>query len=366
MADFRRTFRRGSAGSGRGWRRLTSALIGAAAVCTLVGATAACSSSDDSDTGASAVSPSRTDTFPVSITHRYGTTTIDSAPTRVATLGAGDEDILLALGITPTSIAPFLDPQNKTVVTPWNEKYLKGKESDIAVLSNALQDLGGEIPKAIATDPNLIVGVNNEVSKDQYSTLSKVAPTIVRPEQYPDWQVPWKVSTQEIGDSVGMSAPTRTKIADTEARFTEARAQHPEWASQTAAVITNSPDGGVSIYGPGDGRGQMLTNLGFQFPDYLKSTLTGGFYGEISQENLGMLNRLDRVVVVDWEGATDKLKANPAWNNLDIVKRGGVVYADQSVGTAMSVPTVLTIPWVLDRLVGPLADESRENVSANA
>jgi iron complex transport system substrate-binding protein len=98
----------------------------------------------------------------------------------------------------------------------------------------------------------------------------------------------------------------------------------------------------------------MLVELGQIFPAELEPLVTSGFYGTISNENLNLLNNLDQVVAIDWEGSNEQLKNNAVFNNLDIVKRGGVVYLDQRIGSAMSVPTVLTIPWAIDQVAPKL------------
>ncbi|MEH3156733.1 MAG: ABC transporter substrate-binding protein [Gordonia paraffinivorans] len=325
----------------------------AVAVAALVVGVGACSAPDEDTTGASSSVAAEPGAFPVTIDHAYGSTTIDSAPSRIATLGPGDSDILLKLGIVPTTMAPFYDPTNRSVVTPWNSDLLKGKNPE--VLTNATSDLAGEVTKVLASNPQLIVAVNNAVTQPVYDNLAKVAGTVVREKQYEDWQVPWQAATAEVGKAVGKPAETARIIADTEKQFTDAKSANPQLVGRSSAVVIGSDAGGVYIYGPGDGRGQMLTNLGMTFPASLQPTITDGFYGSISDENLNLLNGLDKLVVVDYAGATDKLKANPAFSNLDIVKRGDVVYVDQGLGSAMSVPTVLTIPYVLQRLVPQLA-----------
>ncbi|GAA2063060.1 ABC transporter substrate-binding protein [Williamsia deligens] len=328
-------------------------LATAAAAAVLVTGLVACSApAEDSPAGSSSAAAEQ-GALPVTIEHNYGSTTIDTTPSRIATLGPGDSDILLKLGIVPTTMAPFYDPTNRSVTTPWNSDLLEG--ANPTVLTNATSDLAGEVTKVLASNPQLIVAVNNAVTRPVYDNLAKVAGTIVREKQYDDWQVPWQAATTEVGKAVGKPAETARIVAETEKRFTDAKAANPQIVGRTSAVVIGSEAGGVYIYGPGDGRGQMLTNLGMEFPASLQSAITDGFYGSISDENLTLLNGLDKLVVVDYAGATDKLKANPAFAALDIVKRGDVVYVDQGLGSAMSVPTVLTIPYVLDRLVPQLA-----------
>ncbi|WP_437425946.1 ABC transporter substrate-binding protein [Williamsia muralis] len=332
-------------------RGFTRTAVATVAVAALVG-TAACSAPDeDSDSSGASVS-AEAGALPVTIAHNLGETTIETEPKRIATLGPGDSDILLALGIRPTTIVPFGDPTGKTAIAPWNEKYIA--ENTPEVLGLAAQDLNGEIPKALATNPDMIVAVNNAVTQEQYDNLKKVAPTLVREAQYQDWLIPWAASTAEIGKAVGMPEKTQELIDQTNEKFEDAKAQYPNMVGKKSAVIIAGTDGSISIYGPGDGRGQMLTNLGQVFPKELEPLVTSGFYGTISNENLNLLNNLDQVVAIDWEGSNERMKTNPVFNNLDIVKRGGVIYLDQQTGTAMSVPTVLTIPWAVDQIAPQL------------
>lgn len=331
-------------------RPIARAAVISVTVAALVGITACSAPDEDDDSGASV--SAEANALPVTITHNYGDTTVDTEPRRVATLGPGDSDILLALGITPTTIVPFGDASGKNAVEPWNEKYIA--ENTPVVLGQASQDLGSEIPKALATNPDFIVAVNNAVSREQYDNLTKVAPTVVREAQYQDWLIPWAASTKEIGTAVGMPEKTQELIDQTNQKFEDAKTQYPNMVGKKSAVIISGADGSISIYGPGDGRGQMLTNLGQVFPPELEPLVTSGFYGTISNENLNLLNNLDQVVAIDWQGSNEQLKNNPVFNNLDIVKRGGAIYLDQQIGSAMSVPTVLTIPWAIDQIAPQL------------
>lgn len=290
--------------------------------------------------------------LPVTIEQNYAPVTIEKEPSRVAALGPGDGENLLALGVQPTTMTPFSDPESKRVVEPWNSDLL-GDHKPV-VLGQASSDLGSEIPKALATNPDLIVAVNSQVTREQYDNLSKVAPTVLHEAQYPDWQVPWKASATQIGKAIGMPKKTQDLIDKTDQKFEDAKTQYPNMVGKKSAVIISGPDGSISIYGPGDGRGQMLTNLGQIFPKELESLVTSGFYGTISNENLNLLNNLDQVVAIDWQGSNEQLKNNPVFSNLDIVKRGGAIYLDQQIGSALAVPTLLSIPWAIDQVAPKL------------
>ncbi|WEV41903.1 hypothetical protein OZX57_08195 [Bifidobacterium sp. ESL0682] len=88
-------------------RPLVRAIAAVAAVASL-GAFAACGStneaqSNDNQTSSSSKSD-KSQGFPVSIKHVYGTTTIKAKPKRVATVGWGSFDNLIALDVAPVSI----------------------------------------------------------------------------------------------------------------------------------------------------------------------------------------------------------------------------------------------------------------------
>ena len=120
-------------------------------------------------------------------------------------------------------------------------------------------------------------------------------------------------------------------------------------SSATAVLVGRS-------YGAGDGRGQTLAGYGLTFPPALQPSVTSGFYGDLPAESLNLLDSADVVVAVDWQGSNDQLRRNAAFTSLDVVRSGRVAYLDQEVGTAMSVPTVLTVPWVADQAVAPIAE----------
>src|SRR5262249_3210114 len=67
----------------------------------------ACTNSAN-DTPSAAASGSATGSFPVTVTHRFGTTSIPSQPKRIVALGQTDCDPLIALGITPIAIGSFV------------------------------------------------------------------------------------------------------------------------------------------------------------------------------------------------------------------------------------------------------------------
>jgi iron complex transport system substrate-binding protein len=56
--------------------------------------------------------------FPVTVAHKYGTTTIPREPARVVTVGLSDHDYVLALGVVPVGLTDWYGDQPGGV-WPW-------------------------------------------------------------------------------------------------------------------------------------------------------------------------------------------------------------------------------------------------------
>ncbi|MCL4863495.1 MAG: hypothetical protein KJZ93_29085 [Caldilineaceae bacterium] len=82
---------------------------------------------------------------------------------------------------------------------------------------------------------------------------------MAQPAGYVDYGVPWQELTLTVGRAVGMAAEAEALVADVEARFSQAQAEHPEFVGATAVVAT--PYEGIWVYGPEDVRGRLLTSL---------------------------------------------------------------------------------------------------------
>ena len=81
------------------------------------------------------------------------------------------------------------------------------------------------------------------------------------------------------------------------AQIEKEAAAHPEFAGQTAAVVT--PYEGLFIYGPEDPRGRMLGQLGFTFPRNPLKGKGADFGWSISAERTSDLADLGGVVWLD-------------------------------------------------------------------
>ncbi|AEF39000.1 ABC-type Fe3+-hydroxamate transport system, periplasmic component [Hoyosella subflava DQS3-9A1] len=310
--------------------------------------TAACGSTDDADASGQnslPAAPTEEGAFPVTIEHQFGETTITDAPQRVAAVGLADTDALLALDVIPVLVTPW-GGATEASVGEWAIDALGGTEPVVHEYSDGIN-----VELIASTDPDLIVAINQSIDQSTYEQLSAIAPTIVRPAEFIDWGVPWQDATRMIGAAVGQPARAEEVVAETEDLFTQVRSGHPEIAGKTGVVMLLNEAGGYYTYTEEDGRGQFMKALGFTLPPQLRELeQEGQFYVDVSAENAPLLES-DILVVLANHNAAEVLRDDAAFQSTGVGRENRYVVVDSSTGVAMSMATVLSIPYALDQLV---------------
>ncbi|MEU6816716.1 iron-siderophore ABC transporter substrate-binding protein [Streptomyces sp. NPDC046860] len=316
----------------------------------------ACGSSDSGpDASDSGAKGSAGAAYPVTIAHKYGSTTVASEPKRIVTVGLTDQDAVLALGKVPVGTTEWLGGY-KGAVGPWAEDRL-GSSPAPTVLKDT--GTGPQVEKIAALRPDLILAVYSGLTKSQYASLSKFAPVVAQPKEFNDFGVPWQRQTEVIGKALGKEAEAKKLVAGVQGRFAAARAANPGFAGSTAVVAT--PYEGTFVFGSQDPRSRLLSDLGFALPKDLDKVIGDKFGANISKERLDLLDQGVAVwIVPDLGSAVTKLHRDPVYRDLDVVKQGREVFVKETgdYGNAVSLSTVLSIPYVLDRLVPQLAAAS--------
>lgn len=201
--------------------------------------------------------------FPVTIAHKYGSTTLDTAPERIVLVGLNEQDALLALGVVPVATREWYG-ERPGAIFEWAQDELAALGGETPVVLS-----GGQLnfEEIAALEPDVIVGLYAGITQEEYTTLSQIAPTIAQPAEYVDWGVPWQEVTRTMGQIVGKAAKAESLIAGVESAFAEARAQFPNIQGAEAVVAT--PWGyptSYYVYGSQDSRGRFMTSLGFSYP----------------------------------------------------------------------------------------------------
>lgn len=290
--------------------------------------------------------------FPVTIDHKYGSTKITSAPKRIVTVGLTDQDALLALGTVPVGTTEWLGGY-PGAVGPWAKDKLAGGRTPTVLKDTGT---GPQVEKIAALKPDLILGLYSGLTKEQYRTLSRFAPVVAQPEQYNDYGIPWQALTTTVGRVLGKEADAKKLVGGVEDEFAEARKANPDFEGATGVIAT--PYEGLFVFGSQDSRSRMLTDLGFGLPGHLDKAIGDRFGANISKERTDLLDQ-DAIVwmVADTGKDAAKLRKDPSYGGLKVVKEGREVYVKETddYGNAISFVSVLSLPYVIERLVPQLA-----------
>ena len=288
--------------------------------------------------------------FPVTIEHKYGSTTIERAPERVVVAGLREQDALLALGVVPVATTEWFGG-HPGAIFPWAKEAL-GDAKVPTVLSNTD---GVEIEKVAAERPDLILAVYSGMTKKEYDALSKLAPVVAQPKDEVDYGSSWQEETLISGQAVGKPKQAQELVAKTEQLIADAADAHPEFKGQTAANVSDYQ--GIFVYGPLDARTRMLESLGFTYPEELRDAFPDEFGGQLSDEKVDALDVGVLVWFADGDRTVDELKSEPVYSKLRVRKEGRDVFvgAKDRVYEATSFPSVLSIPGLLKELVPRLA-----------
>lgn len=290
----------------------------------------------------------------VTIEHKFGTTRIPGIPQRVVTVGLSEQDPVLALGVTPVAVRDWYGDY-RYATWPWAQDELGDARPEV-LPADAL-----DFERIAALRPDLIVGTYSGITENDYRTLSQIGPTLAQSGEYADYAMPWQEQTRMIGRALGRSDRAEQLIAGVEARFTEARAAHPEFDGATALLAQEGESGEYDVLSSTSARGSFLTSLGFVVPDEVAALIGAGGeeFAAVSAEQVGLL---DADVLV-WQAGGEsgpafvaQLQAAPLYQRLDVVREGRDVFVtDKGAAGALTWSTVLSIPFALDRLVPKLA-----------
>ena len=122
------------------------------------------------ENGGSNASESSSASYPMTISHAYGETVIESQPERVATISWGNQDVPLALGIVPVGVSKAnYGETDKNGLLPWTgEKYAElGEESPVVY-----DDVDGLDYEAISdSNPDIILAAYSGITQEEYDLL---------------------------------------------------------------------------------------------------------------------------------------------------------------------------------------------------
>lgn len=272
-----------------------------------------------SPTGTSTGTEAAANGHTVAVEHAAGTAEVPCTPERVVTLGQGQTDTVLALGVAPVG-----------VVQPWTDEVYDYLPEEAARAELVGSELEPDLEAIAALEPDVILGSqlrHGEVS-DQ---LSQIAPTVLAETIGRTWKqnvTLWAeaLCRPEEGERVLDAWAQRT------ASFRE---ELGELADTEASMVRFMPDQ-VRIYLTGF-PGSVLRDAGLQRPatQQVDDWETADQLVEISQERIPEMDGdVIFVMVSDWRGddavqLEDEWTAHPLWTELAAVQRDAVFAVDE-------------------------------------
>lgn len=321
---------------------------------------AACGSGDEETTGGGDATTAQAaggddgaepGAYPVTIEHKWGSTTIEEEPERVVVAGLREQDALLALGVVPVATTEWLGGRAGEIF-PWAEDELGD-----APLPDVLDSTDGiQFEKIAAERPDLIVAVYSGLSKEDYEKLSAIAPTIAQPKGQIDWAASWQDELLAVGKAVGKPAEAERLRDETEAEIAAVAEEHPEFKGKTALVGTFYE--GLYAYGPNDGRTKLVLELGFTYPPAMKGFGGNEFGAVVPDEDASTLDA-DAIVWFASPKLADQISTQPVYRDLDVHKQGRDIFIDEKGAfyESTSFISVLSMPTLL-RGLAPLLENA--------
>jgi iron complex transport system substrate-binding protein len=290
----------------------------------------------------------------VTVTHRFGTTTISEEPQRIVALGQTDCDPLIALGVTPVAIGSFVENWYDPI-HPWNEDgFTDGKPPELNFFEP-------EFEKILDLQPDLVTMVSGGITKKDYETLSDICPVVGPPVGYQDSAVPYGPHTVLIGQCIGKEAEAKAVVKEVDDSFAEARQRHPDWQSLTA-VDAECYTGKFDVLGKNAPRTTFLTSMGFQLSSELVEQVGTQYSLDVSAEELApLVGDLDLVIWNTDPGTIPDLQKNAVVASSRSTKDGHVIWITYAKTDhfmwAMDWATVLSSPYAI-KVGEPLIEDA--------
>src|SRR5690554_761360 len=132
--------------------------------------------------------------FPLTIEHKFGSSTIPAKPERVVSLDYNGADNLLALGVQPVAIRYWYGDYPRAV-WPWAD----------AVMTQTPQILRGDLnfEQITSTNPDVIIALWSGITVEDYERLSLIAPVVAVPSGVGDYALSWEDQALIAGRAVG-------------------------------------------------------------------------------------------------------------------------------------------------------------------
>jgi iron complex transport system substrate-binding protein len=332
---------------------LTTLLVAALLV------TAGCGDSGSSDE-ASAPAKTTASSFPVTVEQKLGPVTIDAEPKRVVALDFPSADAVIALGVVPVGMYDV--SYVKGGVQEWTKTALGTKPVPKLIATDA----GFPMEKIAALRPDVIVATNTyPLISESWKELNRIAP-VVGHVQGPGVDT-WQQGVRQVAKALGRQERGEEVVTATERVVSEAARQHPEFADKKINFFNYVAGDGLYVISDEDDVSiKFLTGLGFAgLPPATTRMRSQDGRAPVSPERYDLLDA-DLILGTSPDPkALDALADQKLFAAVPAVRRGAYVPMGIGPATAMAFPSVLSVPYAVQKLVPQLAAGVRRGGSGS-
>jgi iron complex transport system substrate-binding protein len=270
----------------------------------------------------------------------------------VVALGWSDAEMALSLGVVPVAVYDWqgFGSENKGV-GPWATSLFG--DTDPEIIERSSDNLNFEQIELL--EPDLILNTRSGNDEKEFERLSQIAPTVYAPEGTAAFATDWATQLASVSEALGQAEEGQALIDSTEQSIADVAAAHPEFAGKTTASAAKFGDA-YGAYLAGDGRFDILSDLGFVSNPAIEALGSEGFYVAVSAENVPAFDA-DVIIMLPIGYTLAETESDPLIASLQVVKDDRAVFIDpdSELSGAYSAASVLSIPVVLDQLVPELA-----------
>ena len=290
------------------------------------------------------------ETFPVTVDHAFGETTIEEEPERVVVLGWGAQDTVYALGLEPVGMPSYPYGGGDDGVLPWNEDLY---DPEVTTLLDTAD--GPPLEQIAALQPDVILAPYEGFEESVYDSLTGIAPTVAYAGE--PWTTPWREQTRMIGQALGRTDEAEQLVTEAEDTLAGVAADHPEFQGLTFAYTSMGAES-LYLYLPTDPRVELIEDLGLTVApsvEELGADRDSTFFAQLSLETAPDIE--SDVIVGFADGlSAEEVLALPVYSRVPAIQDdAAVLIDDEAFGAAVSSISALSIPYALDQLVEQLA-----------
>ncbi|WP_088241457.1 ABC transporter substrate-binding protein [Calothrix rhizosoleniae] len=252
------------------------------------------------------------------VQHALGETKVPVNPTKIVVLDLFTAEAIISLGIQPVGASGIIIN---------NLLHLQLDPSQIIDIGHPRRP---NVEKILALKPDLILTSKMATKPDTYEMLSKIAPTVVFDI---DSEAQWQKLTSLCADVLGKQAEEKKLLQDYEAKLQKLKAQlSNEQKPKGISVVYFYPKR-IWAFGKDTFSGSILEAAELSRPrNQAKEKgiqISPELLNEIDADALFVLKpRSQSKIAVDIRNAVNKIKNNPLWSKLNVVKTNQVYEVD--------------------------------------